>query len=36
MLKRPGTAEEVAACILFLASNEASYVTGRCCSSMAG
>ena len=28
MLKRPGTAEEVAACILFLASNEASYVTG--------
>ena len=28
MLKRPGTAEEVAACILFLASSEASYVTG--------
>ena len=28
MLKRPGTAEEVAACIFFLASSEASYVTG--------
>jgi NAD(P)-dependent dehydrogenase (short-subunit alcohol dehydrogenase family) len=28
MLKRPGTADEVAACIVFLASNEASYVTG--------
>jgi len=28
MLKRPGTPEEVAACILFLASSEASYVTG--------
>ncbi len=28
MMKRPGTSEEVAACILFLASNEASYVTG--------
>lgn len=28
MLKRPGTAEEVAACILFLASSDASYITG--------
>ena len=27
MLKRPGTPEEVAVCILFLASHEASYVT---------
>jgi len=30
MLKRPGTPQEVAACILFLASDEASYVTGAC------
>ncbi len=28
MLKRPGTPEEVAACILFLASDDASFVTG--------
>jgi NAD(P)-dependent dehydrogenase (short-subunit alcohol dehydrogenase family) len=28
ILKRPGTPEEVAACILFLASDEASFVTG--------
>src|SRR5262245_59428545 len=30
MLKRPDTPQEVAACVLFLASEEASYVTGTC------
>lgn len=30
MLKRPGTPREVASCILFLASDEASFVTGTC------
>lgn len=30
MLKRHGTPQEVAACVLFLASEEASFVTGTC------
>jgi NAD(P)-dependent dehydrogenase (short-subunit alcohol dehydrogenase family) len=28
MMKRPGTADEVASCALFLASDDASYITG--------
>ena len=34
MMRRPGTPEEVAACILFLASDDASYMTGAVCSLM--
>ena len=30
MLKRPAAPREIAACALFLASEEASYVTGSC------
>ena len=36
MLKRPGRPEEVAAAILFLASDESSFVTGECINASGG